>query len=365
MLNNYFNSRSLSSKTLFKAIPLLLLIILLIVLILPLKLPYSFNVPGKVMAAEEWLMIKSLNGPLQILLKNNITGTSKSYSVLEFERGDNTKFNINPRITIGSTISKYDTIGSIFSDALEYSLTSLKGELNVARSLLNQSLSGEKESLIKEAKDNLDFAVKKIELDKKVFFRKQTLHEKGLISDEEFEISQTTLELDETAVKVAEAKLQTVLTGEKKEQIDLIKSQITSLQKQITILEKKSASFNLISPINGFVSWIPDGDTLLIISDTSAYVISFPVPLLKKNYINSETCIKVIYPSGSEEITAESERIDGSIKYLSLKPVVIGQAVIKGSQSNFMPGLMVECKVQCGSIPISEHINRNFSSELF
>jgi hypothetical protein len=247
---------------------------------------------------------------------------------------------------------------------LEYNLTSLKGELNVANSLLNQSLSGEKESLIKEAKDNLDLAVKKTELDKKVFFRKQKLHEKGLISDEEFEISQTTLELDETAVKVAEAQLQTVLTGEKKEQIDLIKTQITALQKQIIILEKKSAGFNLISPINGFVKWIPEGDTLLVISDTSAYVISFAVPLPNKNYMNSKTCIKVIHPSGTE-ITAESQRLDNSIEYLSFKPVVLALAVIKRSQSNLMPGLMVECKVECGSIPIFEHIKRIFNSELF
>jgi len=365
MLNNYFNPRFIPSKTLFKAIFILLIIILLIVLILPLKLPYSFTVPGKVLAAEEWLVIKSMNGPLQILLKNNITGISKSYSVLEFERGDNAKFNFNPRITVGSVISKYDTIGSIFSDVLEYNLTLLKGELNVAHSLLNQSLSGEKESLIKEAKDNLDLAVKQTELDKKVFYRKQQLHEKGLISDEEFELSQTTLELDETAVKVAEAKLQTVLTGEKKEQIDLIKTQIASLQKQISILEKKSAGYNLISPLNGFVKWIPEGDTLLIISDTSAYVISFPIPLLKKNYVNSKTNIKVINPSGGEEITAESNGMNNSIEYLSFKPVILALAVVKGSKNNLMPGLMVECKVECGSIPISEHIKRILNSEIF
>ncbi|HVO74131.1 MAG TPA: hypothetical protein VMT35_08915 [Ignavibacteriaceae bacterium] len=335
------------------------------VLILPIKLPYTFNVPGKVLAAEELLVTRNRNGQLLTILRNNITGTSESFSVLEFERGDNAKFYINPRITMGCIISKYDTIGSIYSNELEYSLTSLKGELNVAQSLLNQSITGEKESLIKEAKENLDLAIKKTELEKKLFYRAQQLHEKGLISDQEFELSQNTLGLDETAEKVAEAKLQTVLTGEKKEQIEMVKSQIAALQKQVIILEKKSAGFNLLSPIKGFVRWVPDGDTLLIISDTSSYVISFPVPLVKKNYIDSKTCIKIIPPSGEEDITAESKRIDGSIEYLSLKPVVLGQAVIKGFQSNFMPGLMVECKVECGSIPISEHINRIFKAELF
>jgi len=81
--------------------------------------------------------------------------------------------------------------------------------------------------------------------------------------------------------------------------------------------------------------------------------------------MNSETCIKVINPSGGEEITAESKRMDNSIVYLSFRPVVLALAVIKESQSNLMPGLIVECKVECGSIPISEHIKRIFNSELF
>ena len=207
--------------------------------------------------------------------------------------------------------------------------------------------------------------LKKKELDKRIFQRQKKLHEKELISDEEFEISRTAFELDETAIKVAEAKLQTVISGEKKEQIDLIKSQINALEKEIDVLEKKSAGYNLTSPINGFVRWIPDGDTLLVISDTSDYVISFPVPLPKKNYINSNTAIRVIQPSGKEVITAELKRIDNSIGYLSFKPVVLALAVVKEPQNNLMPGLMVKCKVECESIPISEHIKRIFNSELF
>lgn len=366
MFNTNLKSRWLPSKTLFKAAILLLIIILLIFLfILPLKLPYSFSVPGKVLPAKEWLVIKGRNGQLQTILKNNITGISKSYSVVEFDRGDNARFFFNPKITIGSIVTQSDTIGSILSDELEFSLVSLKGELNVARSSLNQGLSGEKESLIKEAKDNLNLAVKKTELDEKIFQRQQKLHGKGFISDEEFDISKTTLEMDEVAVKVAEAKLQTVLTGEKKEQVDLIRSQIKALEKEIDILEKKSAGYNLISPINGFVRWSPGGDTLLIISDTSSSVISLPIPYLKKNYVSSKTLIKLIEPYSKEEVTAELERIDNSIEYISFKPVVLALAVVKGTQRNIMPGLMVECKVECGSIPISEHLNRIFNSELF
>lgn len=366
MLNSNLRIGKLSLKTLLKVILVLIAIILLIVFfILPFEIPYSFSVPGKVLAAEEWLIIKGGGGELITLLRNNKTGISKSYSVAEFERGDNAKFFINPNITLGSTISKSDTIGAILSNELELRLTSLRGQLNVSYSLLNQSLSGQKESLIKEAKDNLDFAVRRNELNAKIFSRQQKLFEKEFISEEEFDISKNTLELDEIAVEVAKAQLQTVLTGEKKEQIDLIKSQIIALEKEIGVLEKKSASFNLTSPLNGFVKWIPTGDTLLVISDTSDYIISLPIPFMKKNYVNSKSYVKVIQQIGNEEITATLQRINNSIEYLFSKPVVLATAIVDGPKKNLLPGLMVECKVECGSITIFEHIKRIFNSELF
>ena len=366
MHNYHFNSSLLQFKILFKIIPILLVLILIVVLfVLPFKIPYSFNVPGKVAAAEEWLIIKSRNGPLVTLLKNNVTGISKSYSVTEFERGDDAKFIINPKIVLGGIITKSDTIGLIVSNELELRLASLKGQLDVAYSSLSQNLTGEKESLIKEAKETFDFAVKKVELDKKLYLRQQKLYEKKFISDEEFDISKNNLELDEIAVEVAKAKLQTVLTGGKKEQIDLIKSQIALLEKEISVLEKKSANFHFISPIDGFVKWIPDGDTLLVISDTSSYVISFPIPLIKKKYVSTKTLIRVIHPEGNEKVNVKLQRINSSIEYISYKPVVLASAIIKESHNNLIPGLMVVCKLDCGNITISEHIKRIINSELF
>ena len=366
MFNTNLRMRSLSFKIFLKALFLPLIIILIIIfLILPVEIPYSFNVPGKVLAAEEWLIIKGRNGELITLLRNNKTGVSKSYSVAEFERGDNAKFNINPSITMGGTISKSDTIGSILSNELELRLTSLKGQLNITHSLLNQSLSGEKESLIKEANDNLDFTIRRNELDTKIFFRQQKLFEKGFISEEEFDISKNTLELDRIAVEVAKAKLQTVSTGVKKEKIDLIKSQIIALEKEIVVLEKKSSGFNLTSPLNGYVRWIPEGDTLLVISDTSEYIIALPIPLIKKDYIGSKANVHIIQPLNREYISAAFDRINNTVEYFFAKPVVLASAIVVGPKNNLVPGLIVECKVNCGSVNISEYLKRIFNSELF
>ena len=65
----------------------------------------------------------------------------------------------------------------------------------------------------------------------------------------------------------------------------------------------------------------------------------------------------LIQPSGKNKITAELKKIDNSIGYLSFKPVVLALAVVSGSQNNLMPGLMVECKIECGNCFISYYLN--------
>jgi len=366
MLNTNYKSRPLSLSFLIKALILPLIVILIIILfILPLEIPYSFKVPGQVLAAEEYMIIKGRDGQLITLLRNNKTGMSKSYSAAEFERGDNARFVMNPGITLGSLVSVNDTIGSIISNELEVRLTQLKGQLNVARALLNQNLSGQKEPLIKEAKDNLDYALRRVELDRKMYERQKQLFEKEFISEEEFDIIKNTLELDEIAVEIAKAQLETVTTGEKKEQIDWIRSQVAALEKEIIVLEKKSASFNLTAPLNGYVRWIPEGDTLLVISDTSEYVIKLAVPLDKHNYISPNANVIISQSRQNVNANAEIVIVNQSVEYLFSRPVLFASAFVTGEQYNLIPGLRVECKVECGKLKLSEHIKRIMNSEIF
>jgi hypothetical protein len=361
MVSTGFKSRYYSAGYLVKALLIPLIIILIVIyFILPLEIPYSFNVPGKVMPAEEWIVTKGRDGQLLTLLRDNKTGISRSFSAAEFERGDNARFVMNPAISIGSFISKSDTIGSIISNDLDLLLVQMRGQLNVTHSLLNQSLSGEKESLVQEAQQNLDYAERKVDLDRKIFLRQQQLFEKKFISDEEFDLTKNTLEMNEVAVEIARAKLQTVLTGEKKEQVDLIRAQITALEKEISALEKKSASFNLISPVNGIVRWIPESDTLLVISDTSEFIVLLPIPLNNQGYVKQYADVKV-----NMRYSGTIERIHQSVEYLFSSPVVFASAVVHGENIDLLPGLRVDCKVYCGNMKISDHLKRIFNSELF
>ena len=355
-------SQSLLIKVFIATAVVLLLVILFV---LPIKLPYSFSAIGRLNVAEEWIILKGRDGQLITMLKDLRTGVLKNYSVTEFERGDNARFTFNPNIKVGMTISKSDIIGSISSNELEIRLTSLKGKLLVTEALLNHNLSGEKESLIKEAEENLVYLRKKAELEKKIYFRQEKLFEKNLISEEEYDISKNTIELNLIEVAIAVTQLRSVSTGEKSEQIDFIKSQIIALKNEITVLEKRAANFILTSPINGFVKGVQIGDTLLVIADTSQYVLTVQVPLDKYKYITKVPGAHVTIPFHNKDADATLGSINNSVQYFSSRPVVIATAIVNKTSNNFIPGLLVKCNIECEEIELSEHLKRIFNSEIF
>jgi len=356
----------MSQSHLIKAFIITVAILLPVILfVLPIKLPYSFSTIGRLNVAEEWIILKGRDGQLITMLKDLRTGLSKNYSVTEFERGDNAQFTFNPNIKLGMKISKSDIIGSISSNELEIRLTSLRGKLIVTEAFLKQNLSGEKESLIKEAEENLIYLWKKAEVDKKIYLRQEKLFEKNLISEEEYEVYKNTIELNEIEVAIAETQLRSISSGEKSEQINYIKAQITAIKNEITMLEKKADNFIFTSPINGIVKDLQIGDTLLVIADTSEYVLTVQVPLDKYNYITCVPGAIVTIPLQNKIAAATLGIINNSVQYLSSNPVVIGTAIVSESSNEFMPGLLVKCDIECGEIKIAEHIKRIFNSEIF
>jgi hypothetical protein len=355
-------SQSILIKAVITTVAILLLVILFV---LPIKLPYSFSAIGRLNVAEEWIILKGRDGQLITMLKDLRTGLSKNYSVTEFERGDNAKFTFNPNIKLGMKISKSDIIGSISSNELDIRLTTLRGKLLVTEALLKQNLSGEKESLIKEAEENLVYLRKKAEVDKKIYLRQEKLFGKNLISEEEYEVYKNTNELNAIEIAIAETQLQSISSGEKSEKINFIKAQITALKNEITMMEKKADNFIFTSPIIGIVKSLQVGDTLLVVADTSQYVLTVQLPLDKYNYITCVPGADITIPFQNKIAAATLGSINNSVQYFSSRPMVIATAIVNKTSNDFMPGLLVKCDVECGEIEIAEHIKRIFNSEIF
>lgn len=266
-------------KILLVSIPL----IILIILILPVKIPYSISTIAKVKPAKQWLIVKGADGKLITTLLNNFNGNVENYSVTQFERGDVVQFFLHKNIHAGIKVNQKDSIAFITSNLSEIEITQLKSELAAALAELKLSQSKEKESVINTEQQKLEFAKKQFEEQQNIFNRQKALYDKQLISQEEFELAKSSLDLFRINVDIATERLSTVQTGSKAEEIEFIKTRIQGLQNQIKAVESKFQKYYLLSPINGIVQRTYSTDTLMNIEDYDEMVAFLPV---NKNYLN-------------------------------------------------------------------------------
>jgi hypothetical protein len=338
--------------------------ILIVVLLIPIQIPYKITTPGKVLASKEWLISKDVEGRLMTSLINNKAGVHESYGVRSFERGDAMHFRLHPGIASGAAVTTVDTVGIIYSNESEKRLTNLKASLQSQKALLEVTNTGEKEALIKEAEQSVMYAERKLIEQQKIFNRDKGMYEKKLLSQEDYDLSKGALDLFRINVEIAKERLNNVRTGQKQEQIDLIKTNIEGLQKEIRILEQKFSDYVIQSPINGIVNRVFSSDTLIIISDTSEYIVYIPVQMDYRDYVKKDQTV---------EFTL-NDKYSASGKIISLEKSagIIGQDVVSfvtasytGNEVNFMPGLLIECSIVCDELTPRQHLLRFFESLFF
>ncbi len=335
---------------------LIIIILILLVFVLPFKFEYKIHSQGQVQPSKEWTIYKGTDAAITSVLTDHLSGINTSYSVAQFVRGDVVQFSFSQGIKAGVFVSRGDTVGTVYSSELEREMIDLKNDIALTRSTLNVNLSGEKESLIKQEQERLNYALQQAEEHKKILNRLKSLFERGLVSQEEYEIAQGTAELNEINIAISKAALESVETGEKPEMINYFNAQITNLEKELSVLEKRYSGLTLISPISGTIDRQTNNDTLLVLNDVSDFVIIIPVNILEKKYISLPLNVDVYINNKRQEISAQLISIDNKARLLNGTQVIVGSTKLSGDLQNLMPGMMVDCYLNLGSFSAYEYL---------
>lgn len=323
--------------------------LLIVFLFLPIEYPVTVASKGKLLAIKSWTLAKGTDGRLVTSLMDNSTGINNEFSVTQFERGDAVKFNLNLDVVSRNYVLEGDSIGYIISNEIEKEIEQLKGKLKVARASLNVQLSSEKESVIEAEKNKLDFAEMQLEEQTKIYNRKKLLFEKQLISQQEFEADDAKYELAKINISIAEERLRTVQSGGKKEEVSYAASRITAFENEINVLRKRFENNIIISPIGGIINRSFSSDTLLIVNDTSSYVILLPILWEEANKISKDQHVEISSNNLSETGIGKILSVDGSIKNYGGKQFVVVTVVSSSKFEGYKTGLIVDCKIYCGS----------------
>jgi hypothetical protein len=338
----------ISHKPLIITVVLVLLIIL--ALVVPLKIEYKLKVQGKLLPEKEWMISKGTDGRLTTLLTNYKTGLNQSYDVTLFDRGDAMQFTFNPRLHANAEVKQNDTIAIVYSNEIDRQIENLKGQIITAKASLYLNLTGEKEAVIDEVENSLNYAIKQAEEQKKIVDRLKALYDKGLTSKEEYEIAKGTYDLFEINILITKSRLQSVETGTKPEQIEFIKAQIIALENELSVLKKRFEGFTLLSPISGTISRITNSDTLMIISDTTGYVLVSPIRIQDKKYLNPLQKIDIYLNGKRQNSTAWIASLDNNVKIIQGLQTITATSFIEGKTDDMIPGFIAECYIHTGNL---------------
>jgi len=340
----------------------IILVVVILFFSLPISIPYSINAPGKIYPAKEMLFIKGPDGTLITEMKDNIRGLSTSYSAFQFIRGDAIQFSFNKNISNGAAVAVNDTIAFLYSNELERELIDLRGEIKVAQANLAVLETGEKKSIVEQSAKQVEYMKRQSAEQKRVLKNVEELYKKDLASQEEYELARSQSDLYEINIGIAEAQLQSVQTGVKKEEINLLRSQIKALQEEADALSKRFNNYTIISQINGIVNKPYKLDTLLIISDTTDFVVLIPVLWEERENLSINQSIQLDIPVYGKIGEVTISEIDNSVNLINNNQILIVTAKIPSEQAGMIPGLIVQSSIRCNPVRPIDYLKKIFLS---
>ena len=329
--------------------------------VLSLEVPYTIKTPCYFSAHEEWSLIQPRPEVLMTRLTAHNPPSIHDVRLMQFERDDFFSFSLAESVYTGKPVLKNELIGTIQSSDNQISLEELTGEFNVARANLDFLLSGEKVSIQEEALEETKRAQTELAAFEPVLSRKRDLLDRELISAEELELAEANHRLLSLNISIAEARLKTARTGERPEEIEVVKAQITDIETQLATIQHKLSALNITSPIHGVMMGAPSADATVMftISNLDTLVVQAPVDEMKIRYLSVGTPIRIKVPAAEEsELTGQIGSIDKHPVMVNGRTMFITRTNIVNKNKSLIPGMTGSVVIYCDTMKVSGLIKR-------
>jgi multidrug resistance efflux pump len=269
---------------------------------------------------------------------------------------------MEPEVLGKKFIQQGEKIGTLHSSNLERFIVELEGQLEVEKALLSVYATGEKPQLIAEAETSLNLAREKFEIQKKLLERKKVLFADSLIAPQEYDIALNEFEVTRINYELAKARLQTISTGEKPQQLKYSMEKIVSLENQINTLKSKMKGLEITSPFSGLMVRKKTNNRMLEILanvvDTSTYIIITPVQLKELKYLSVGGQCSMKLLSSDCVMEGKITHIDNGIQIVNGKQAVYVTAMIEKHCSELLPGIIAQTVFMTGELTVYEYIVR-------
>ena len=331
--------------------------VLLLIVILPFRIPCTIKTIGQVHPVREWSVVLASDGQLSTYLWNNKSGLAEKVTVTQLQRGDAVNFQLHPAVLNAPAVSAGDTIALLDSPDLAQAMAVKKGQLASAVAALQVALSGEKAPLVEEARQQVEQALLEAEEQKKIADRLAHLHARNLVSIQEYELALAKQRVYASNIGMARARLASVETGVKPEEVHWIRAQIANLEEENRVLEKKAAGYVLLAPISGIRMQHYASDTLVTIAEGDSFIITMPVKATERALISLAGTVRIRSSDRMASAYGRVVSINPMLQLLNGEQVFWVVAKIEHS-SGLVPGLFARCEISCPPLSKLQFLRR-------
>lgn len=330
-----------------------------IIISLPIEVPYKINSVAKLMPYQQWILSRGPDGDIFSNTINNLSGINNTYRLTSFERGESMVLDLNNSIKNGQFVDKGDTLGNIYSSKQQESIIELNGELQVLTATLEASMSGVKRTEVKESKERLEMAKSAYTKQKKIVERLNKLLKKELIAEEDYQTASDELVVLEKAINVREAELESSLTGEKAEEINLLKKKISAVENKMNFVKSEiDLQSSIIIPFNGRIERSFSQDTILVLSNYEFGVAIIPVSIDEANYMNEGEKVKFLSTSFDEPLTGIVQMKQSVMQMIDGEQCILVLATVHNISNDFISGMVTQSEISCGNISLLNYLER-------
>jgi hypothetical protein len=321
----------------------------------PIRVSRSITVPGKILCAREWLIRWDANGAIVTTLVDRAVGSVRNTTITEFSRGDFVQMEMDRRIVSGTAVGCGDTIVRIHSNEIDRQVATLRGEVANAEASLVAISTGEKEPVVQGARQQLEQAKREVESLKAILARQKLLFERGLIAQQEYEIAERRAAVSDIGVSIATEHLRAVSTGAKREQGELILARIRTFRDELDVLERRRRECALSAPLSGIVMCAGFKDTLLLVADTSEYVVLMPVPLREQLNISPHQRISLRGREAGDLPSAIVTNVVSPVQIFGGQEVFIVTGQCEKSGRALVHGTLALCAIESANCSLLDY----------
>lgn len=345
-------------KTIHIVVSFLIITLILLVISAFIKIPYQISTYSEVFPKEKWLLTHGTGGELISHMIDFEKGHTTLYDISQFERGEFVSVNLDQFLKGRKEISVGDTIVTMQSSNITDQLITAEGELNVAIASLKSQSSAQKKPLIEEAENRLRYTEERLIEQKILYDRAKQLFEKGVASQQEYELQKWTYDLLEIEKKIFLAQLENLKTGVKPEDVNLLESQINSLNRRLAFLKDWNSKLAIISPIDGKIITSLSPDTLLNVVNFDQIILHTPIKIYDLTEFEEGQKIELSFTDFDGNYSGVIVNKNQEIKIVSGQQVAFISILIDNVDKLLLPGMLVESSLILNEITLFDYIIR-------